>query len=256
MLEVRNLSKRYGVLYALRDLSFTVRPGEALGLLGPNGSGKSTTVNMLTGLLEPTAGQILFQGERISKDLARYKRRIGYVPETPNLYPYLSGREYLELIGCLREVPAVELDRKIRRLLNLFGLGSDGGARISAYSKGMRQKVLIAAALLDDPAMLIFDEPLSGLDVTSALVFRDLVKALTAAGKTIVYSSHALETVEKICTRVVILRKGVAAAHDSVENLRVLMRSPSLEDIFKQLAVSEDTELIASEIVATMGSRA
>ena len=256
MLEVRNLSKRYGVLYALRDLSFTVRPGEAMGLLGPNGSGKSTTVNMLTGLLEPTAGRILFQGQPISKDLAGYKRRIGYVPETPNLYPYLSGREYLELIGCLREVPAVELDRKIRRLLNLFGLGSDGGARISAYSKGMRQKVLIAAALLDDPAMLIFDEPLSGLDVTSALVFRDLVKALTAAGKTIVYSSHALDTVEKICTRVVILRKGVAAAHDSVENLRVLMRSPSLEDIFKQLAVSEDTELIASEIVATMGSRA
>ena len=255
MLEVRNLSKRYGVLYALRDLSFTVQPGEAMGLLGPNGSGKSTTVNMLTGLLEPTAGQVLFQGEPIRNDLAAYKRRIGYVPETPNLYPYLSGREYLELIGCLREVPAVELDRKIRRLLDLFGLGSDGGARISAYSKGMRQKILIAAALLDDPTMLIFDEPLSGLDVTSALVFRDLVKALTTAGKTIVYSSHALETVEKICTRVVILRKGVAAAHDSVENLRTLMRSPSLEDIFRQLAVSEDTETIASEIVATIGSR-
>jgi ABC-2 type transport system ATP-binding protein len=119
----------------------------------------------------------------------------------------------------------------------------------------MRQKILIAAALLDDPTMLIFDEPFSGLDVTSALVFRDLVKALTTAGKTIVYSSHALETVEKICTRVVILRKGVAAAHDSVENLRTLMRSPSLEDIFRQLAVSEDTETIASEIVATIGSR-
>ena len=255
MLEVRSLSKRYGVLYALRDLSFVVRPGEALGLLGPNGSGKSTTVNMLTGLLEPTSGQVLFDGKPIQQDLAAYKRRVGYVPETPNLYPYLSGREYLELIGCLREIPALELDRKIRRLLNLFGLGSDGGARISAYSKGMRQKILIAAALLDDPPMLIFDEPLSGLDVTSALVFRDLVKALTAAGKTVVYSSHALETVEKICTRVVILRKGVAAAHDSVENLRTLMRSPSLEDIFRQLAVTEDTETIASEIVAAIGSR-
>ena len=255
MLEVRNLSKRYGVLYALRDLTFTVRTGEAMGLLGPNGSGKSTTVNMLTGLLEPTSGQILFEGRPIRDDLAGYKRRIGYVPETPNLYPYLSGREYLDLIGCLREIPAVELDLKIRRLLNLFGLGGDGGARISAYSKGMRQKILIAAALLDDPAMLIFDEPLSGLDVTSALVFRDLVKALTKAGKTVVYSSHALETVEKICTRVVILRKGVAAAHDSVENLRTLMHSPSLEDVFKQLAVSEDTEMIASEIVATMGAR-
>jgi ABC-2 type transport system ATP-binding protein len=255
MLEVRNLYKRYGVLFALRDLSFVVRPGEALGLLGPNGSGKSTTVNMLTGLLEPTSGQILFEGKPIHDDLTAYKRHVGYVPETPNLYPYLSGREYLELIGCLREIPAVELDRKIRRLLDLFSLGSDGGARISAYSKGMRQKILIAASLLDDPPLLIFDEPLSGLDVTSGLVFRDLVKALTAAGKTIVYSSHALETVEKICTRVVILRKGVAAAHDSVENLRVLMRSPSLEDIFKQLVISEDTETIASEIVATIGSR-
>jgi ABC-2 type transport system ATP-binding protein len=209
---------------------------------------------MLTGLLEPTAGRILFQGAPIGKDLAAYKRRVGYVPETPNLYPYLSGREYLELIGCLREIPDGELHRKIRRLLDLFGLGSDGGARISAYSKGMRQKILIAAALLDDPPLLIFDEPLSGLDVTSALVFRDLVKALTASGKTVVYSSHALETVEKICTRVVILRNGVAVAHDSVENLRALMRSPSLEDVFKQLAVSEDTEMIASEIVAAMGS--
>jgi ABC-2 type transport system ATP-binding protein len=255
MLEVRKLSKRYGVLYALRELSFTVRSGEALGLLGPNGSGKSTTVNMLTGLLEPTTGEILFDGRPIRDDLTAYKRRIGYVPETPNLYPYLSGREYLELIGCLREIPAIELDRKIRRLLDLFSLGSDGGARISSYSKGMRQKILIAAALLDDPPLLIFDEPLSGLDVTSALVFRDLVKVLASAGKTIVYSSHALETVEKICTRVVILRKGVAAAHDSVENLRSLMRSPSLEDVFKQLVISDNTEAIASQIVAAIGSR-
>ncbi|MCB1020046.1 MAG: ABC transporter ATP-binding protein [Bryobacterales bacterium] len=256
MLEARNLSKRYGVLYALRDLSFTVRPGEALGLLGPNGSGKSTTVNMLTGLLDPTSGQIFFEDKPIRNDLSAYKRRIGYVPETPNLYTYLSGREYLELIGCLREIPAAELDRKIRRLLDLFGLGADGYARISAYSKGMRQKILIAAALLDDPPLLIFDEPLSGLDVTSALVFRDLVKALTLAGKTVLYSSHALETVEKICTRVVILRKGVAVAQDSVANLRSLMQKPSLEDVFKQLAVSEDTASIASAIVATIEARA
>lgn len=256
MLEARSLSKRYGALFALRDLSFTVRPGEALGLLGPNGSGKSTTVNMLAGLLPPTRGEIFFNGEPIARDLSGYKRRIGYVPETPNLYAYLSGREYLELIGSLREIPEAELHRKIRRLLDLFGLGSDGGARISSYSKGMRQKILISAALLDDPPMLIFDEALSGLDVTSGLVFRDLVRKLTEAGKTVVYSSHALETVEKICTRVVILRKGVAAAHDSVENLRSLMRSPSLEDIFKQLAVSEDTDKIASDIVETIGARA
>jgi ABC-2 type transport system ATP-binding protein len=227
-----------------------------LGLLGPNGSGKSTTVNMLSGLLQPTVGDIFFQGVRIRDDLTGYKRRLGYVPEIPHIYSYLSGREYLELIGCLREMPYGPLDRKIRRLLELFSLGSDGGARISSYSKGMRQKILIAAALLDDPPLLIFDEPLSGLDVTSALVFRDLIRRLALAGKTIVYSSHALETVEKICTNVVILRKGSAAAHDSVASLRDLMKLRSLEDVFTQLVVRENTEQVAAEIVSAMEIRA
>jgi len=255
MLEARGLSKRFGRFHAVRDLSFTVRPGEVLGLLGPNGSGKSTTVNMLTGLLEPSEGSILFGGLPVKNDLKAFKRKIGYLPEVPHLYSYLSGREYLELIACLREMPAESADRKIRRLLDLLSLGSDGGARLSSYSKGMRQKILIAAALLDDPPLLIFDEPLSGLDVTSALIVRDLVRRLADAGRMIVYSSHALETVEKICTQVVILRKGEAAAHDSVQALRELMRMPSLEDVFTQLVVQEDTGLIASEIVATIEER-
>jgi len=149
----------------------------------------------------------------------------------------------------LREIPFIQLSRTIRRLLELFSLGSDGGGRISTYSKGMRQKILISAALLDNPRLLLFDEPLSGLDVTSALIFRDLVRRLAMAGKAIVYSSHALETVQRICTRVVILRKGRVAAHDSVEALRDLMQSPSLEDIFTQLVVDDDTDRIAAEIV-------
>jgi ABC-2 type transport system ATP-binding protein len=233
-----------------------VRPGEVLGLLGPNGSGKSTTVNMLTGLLEPSEGDVFFGGAPAKYNLTAYKRKLGYLPEVPHLYSYLSGREYLELIGCLREMPPALTDQKIRRLLDLFSLGSDGGARISSYSKGMRQKILIAAALLDDPPVLVFDEPLSGLDVTSALVFRDLVKQLARAGKMIVYSSHALETVEKICTHVIILRKGLAVAHDSVQALRDLMKMPSLEDVFTQLVVQEDTGRIASEIIATIEARA
>ncbi len=256
MLEARALSKRFGPFYAVRELSFCVRPGEVLGLLGPNGSGKSTTVNMLTGLLEPSEGDVYFDGAPARNDLTAYKRKLGYLPEVPHLYTYLSGREYLELVGCLREMPAAATDRKIRRLLELFSLGPDGGARISSYSKGMRQKILIAAALLDDPPVLVFDEPLSGLDVTSALVFRDLVKQLALAGKMIVYSSHALETVEKICTRVIILRKGRAVAHDSVQALRTLMKMPSLEDVFTQLVVQEDTSRIASEIVAAIEARA
>lgn len=255
MLQAQRLSKSFSRIWAVRDLSFCVRPGEVLGLLGPNGSGKSTTVNMITGLLEPSDGQILFNGKPIHHDLTGYKRNLGYLPEVPYLYSYLSGREYLELIACLREMPPDAADRKIRRLLDLLSLGSDGGTRISSYSKGMRQKILIAAALLDDPPVLVFDEPLSGLDVTSALIFRDLVRQLSRAGKIIVYSSHALETVEKICTSVIILRKGVAAAHDSVEALRTLMKMPSLEDVFTQLVVQEDTSHTASEILAAIESR-
>jgi len=256
MLEASKLSKSFSRIFAVNELSFTVRPGEVLGLLGPNGSGKSTTVNILAGLLQPTIGDVLFQGEPIHHDLTGYKRRLGYVPEIPHIYSYLSGREYLELIGCLREMPFDLLDHKIRRLLELFSLGSDGGARISSYSKGMRQKILIAAALLDDPPLLVFDEPLSGLDVTSALVFRDLVRRLADNGKAIVYSSHALETVEKICTSVIILHKGKAVAHDSVDSLRELMKLPSLEDVFTNLVVQENTGQVAAEIVSAMESRA
>ncbi len=255
MLETRALTKMYGRLYAVRDLGLTARPGEIVGLLGPNGSGKSTTVNMLVGLLEPSDGAILWRGRPIREDVTAYKRRLGYVPEAPHLYTYLSGREYLELIGDLREIPTLTLNGRIRALLELLGLGSDGGARMSAYSKGMRQKILIAAALLDDPELLIFDEPLSGLDVTSSLVFRDLVRLLAQAGKTIVYSSHALETVEKICHRVIILRKGSVAAQDSVGALRTLMKLESLEDVFTQLVVQEDTATIAGRIVAAVGAR-
>ena len=255
MLETRSLSKMYGRTYAVRELSFLVRPGEVVGLLGPNGSGKSTTVNMLVGLLEPSEGTILWQGRSTHRDAAAFKRNLGYVPEVPHLYTYLSGREYLELIGDLREIPTLTLHGRIRALLDLLGLGSDGSARMSAYSKGMRQKILIAAALLDDPELLIFDEPLSGLDVTSALVFRDLVRLLAEGGKTIVYSSHALETVEKICHRVIILRQGEVAAQDSVGALRELMKLESLEDVFTQLVVHEDTASVAGRIAEAVGAQ-
>jgi ABC-2 type transport system ATP-binding protein len=166
----------------------------------------------------------------------------------------LSGREYLQLAGRLRLMPEAVIARKADRLFELLGLASDRHSRISSYSKGMRQKVLIAAALLHDPDVLVFDEPLSGLDVTSALIFRSVVQALAGEGKIIVYSSHVLEAVEKICSRVVILRRGEAVANDSVENLRALMRAPSLEDVFSQLVLKEDTRQIASDILRVMRS--
>jgi ABC-2 type transport system ATP-binding protein len=252
MLQARNLTKKYSSIPALLNVSFLARPGEILGYLGPNGSGKSTTVNILTGLLQPTDGEVLFQGVNIRKNLIEYKRLLGYVPEEPYIYPYLSGQEYLELVGRLRSLDPKKLEEKIAGLLRLFGLYPSRHSPISSYSKGMKQKVLISAALLHDPEVLIFDEPLSGLDVTSALVFRNLLTALAARGKTILYSSHVLEVVEKVCSEVIILYKGEIAAYDRVDRLRDLMHSPSLENIFSQLVVHEDTETTAAQIVEVM----
>ena len=252
MLEARGLTKCYSAIPAVDEVSFTIRPGEVLGYLGPNGSGKTTTVSMLTGLLQPTRGHIFFDGRNIKDHLIEYKKRLGYVPEEPHVYPYLSGREYLQLVGRLRSIPQKALDEKISDLLHLFSLDSDRHTLISSYSKGMKQKILISAALLHNPEVLIFDEPLSGLDVTSALVFKNLVRSLAREGKIILYSSHVLEVVEKVCSHVVILRRGSMVANDSVERLRELMELPSLEDIFAQLVLQEDTEKIAGDIVEIM----
>ena len=252
MLEVRHLTKRYTTTTAVDDVSFIVKPFEVLGYLGPNGSGKSTTVNIITGLLEPTGGEVLFNGRSIQDQLIDYKRRLGYVPESPHLYPHLTGTEYLQLAGRLRGLAKHALDAKIDELLQLLGLGAARHSRIASYSKGMRQKVLISAALLHNPDILVFDEPLSGLDVTSALVFRNLVKRLAEDGKIVLYSSHVLEVVEKICTHVMILRKGHVVANDTVENLRNLMQLPSLEDIFSELVLEQDIDSTASAIVGVM----
>ncbi len=252
MLEVRHLTKLYTRRAAVDDVTFTILPGEILGYLGPNGSGKSTTVKMLTGLLEPSRGVILYQGRNIRQDLIGYKKRLGYVPEEPNLYPYLTGREYLQLAGRLRCLPAAPLEARIDQLLNLLSLHEHRYSPISSYSKGMKQKILISAALLHNPDVLVFDEPLSGLDVTTSLVFKNLLKALAREGKAILYSSHVLEVVEKVCTSVMILRKGCVVANDSVARLRDLMELPSLEDIFSQLVLQEDTEKIAADIVDVM----
>jgi ABC-2 type transport system ATP-binding protein len=252
MLEVRDVTRRYGALTAVNRVSFTVAPGEVLGYLGPNGSGKSTTVNMLVGLLRPTGGTILFDGRDIHEHLMEYKAQVGYVPEEAHVYTYLTGPEYLRMVGRLRGLAASALERKIDRFLRLFGLDGDYHASLASYSKGMRQKILLSAALLHNPRVLVLDEPESGLDVTTALVLRSAVRALAADGRIVVYSSHQLETIEKISTRVIILRAGVVVADDSASRLRDLMQAPSLEDVFSQLTVTEDADLLASELLETM----
>ena len=252
MLEARSLTKYYAAVPAIRDVSFRVDAGGILGLLGPNGSGKSTTVSILTGLLEPSGGTVLFDGKPIRDDLLAYKARIGYVPEEAVLYSYLTGPEYLSLVGGLRGIPSKRLHRKIDGFLQLFGLQDDVHAPMSAYSKGMRQKVLISAALLHDPAVIVLDEPNSGLDVTTSLVLRRLVQRLAAEGRIVIYSSHVLEIVEQVATDVLILHDGHVVAHDSVFRLRELMALSSLEEVFRNLVIATDLDSVAADLVAVM----
>jgi ABC-2 type transport system ATP-binding protein len=254
MLEARHLVKRYAASRVLDDVSFTVRPGDILGYLGPNGSGKSTTVKMLAGLVEPSSGSVYYEGRPITADLVGFRRRLGYVPEEPHLYPFLSGREHLQLVGRLREIAEPVLDRRIDALLDLLGLGDAALQAISGYSKGMRQKVLIAGALLHDPDIVIFDEPESGLDVTAALMLRHLVRILAGRGKAVIYCSHILEVVEKVCGRVIVLHRGRVVADDSVSALTSLRANLSLGEVFTELVSQVDPEQTARAVAEVVGA--
>jgi ABC-2 type transport system ATP-binding protein len=207
---------------------------------------------MLIGLLEPSAGEIRFQGRGVLDDTPDFQRRIGYVPEEAHLYPHLSGREYLQLAGRLRGLPRRVLEEKMDGFLRLFSLWDDQHCPVSSYSKGMRQKILLSAALLHNPEMLVLDEPLSGLDVNTAMVLKELMQAFAATGRMIFYSSHVLEVVEKVCSRVLILRKGRVVANDSVEHLRELMHQPSLEGVFAQLTAEQERVNVADRILEVM----
>jgi ABC-2 type transport system ATP-binding protein len=256
-LEARQLTKFYSAIPAIRDVSFMLEPGTVLGLLGPNGSGKSTTVSILTGLRVPSSGQVYFDGVNVADRLVEYKQRVGYVPEEAHLYSFLSGREYLDLVGRLRQLPERLRTRKISTLLDLFGMTGATDQPISGYSKGMRQKVLIVAALLHDPEILILDEPESGLDLTAGLVLRHLIPILAARGKMIVYSSHRLDHVERLCGAVVVLHRGAVVAQGPVAQIRALMqRSSSLEEVIAQLVTTVDPEATAHSIADVAGLRA
>lgn len=247
-LELCGVSKRFTGVLAVDDVSFQAHAGEVTGYLGPNGSGKSTTMKMITGLIETSSGHILFDGRPIRSDPIAFKQRMGYVPEEPHLYSHLSGLEYLIMVGQLRNLPAKPTAGRIDGLLRLLSLHSDRHAPISSYSKGMRQKVLLSAALLHNPDLILLDEPFSGLDVSTSLVLRGLIQELAARGKVVLFSSHELETVERVCSHVVILHRGKVVADDSIESLRTLMALPTLEEIFSQLAVEQDIAAVSREI--------
>lgn len=249
MFEVRHLTKRFPRITALKDVSFHVNPGEILGYLGPNGSGKSTTIKIITGLMDPSEGKVLLDGITADENPPAFRRRLGYVPEEPDLYTHLTAPEYLRLVGRLRGLSAHSLESTITTLLQLLDLEHAAQGLMTSFSKGMRQRVLIAAALIHDPDVLILDEPFSGLDVNASLLLRALLIALVGRGKMILLSSHEMEVIENLCARVVILHKGQVVAEGTPRELQASRKSRTLEEVFALVTEQEDYSLRVNQLL-------
>lgn len=252
MLELKQVTKRYRGIPAVEDVSFRLEAGTVLGYLGPNGAGKSTTVKVITGMIEPTHGQVLFRGRSIYDDLPEYRARLGYVPEEAQVYTHLSGLEYLQLVGRLRAMSENVIVRRARGMLSLFGLEHAAESPITDYSKGMKQRVLLSAALMHNPELIIFDEPLSGLDAVTARLFKDLLLVLKREGKAVLYISHVLEVVEQVCDQVIILAGGKVLANAAPQELTQLTELPTLERVFAQMVQQTNTAAAAEDLVRLM----
>jgi ABC-2 type transport system ATP-binding protein len=226
----------------VRGIDLEIPAGQLVGLLGPNGAGKSTTIKMLTGTLAPTSGVAEIGGFDVTKDPLAVKRIIGYVPETGAVFESLTAREYLELVAALHAIPLGEVDARIGRFLTFFDLteAEARSAPLSTFSKGMRQKVVITAALLHNPSVVFFDEPLNGLDANAALLFKTLVTSLAREGKTVVWCSHILDVVERICERVVVVHQGRVLEDGRVADILQRTGTTSLEQAFNQLTSTQN----------------
>jgi ABC-2 type transport system ATP-binding protein len=244
----------YGGTEVLHEISFSLNKGEVVGLLGPNGAGKSTTIKIIAGILSPASGVVAVTGLGLPERAVEVKQRIGYVPETAGLFESLTGQEFLELIGRLHEIDEDTLQIRIREMLETFGLLSDRSSRLDTYSKGMRQKVLLSSGLLHNPDLILLDEPLSGLDVNAAILVKDLIAALAAAGKTILYSSHVLDVVERVCDRVMIIHHGNLIANASPEALKASTGQSTLEDVFRHLTQSASVDPSVARIIESLRS--
>jgi len=252
MIETSRLCKSYERKAAVIDLDLRVEPGEILGFLGPNGAGKSTTVKMLTGLIRPTSGRASVAGFDVVDQPLEVKKRIGYVPETAALYDSLTADEYLELIGCLHHLEPKASATRRAELLELFGLSAVANQRMAEFSKGMRQKVVLAAALIHRPDVLILDEPLDGLDANTAMVVKELLKKLAAQGKTIMFSSHILEVVERMCSRIFIINNGRYVTSGTAAEIRAATGADSLEAAFSALTGVRDVGEVTADFLASL----
>ncbi len=253
MISLHALTKHFGLQKAVDGLTLEIPAGQIVGLLGPNGAGKSTTLKMLTGMLEPTSGTATICGFDLNRDGMEIKRRVGFVPDSGAVFESLTGLEYLEMIAALYGIPGEAARERIRQFLTFFDLGFDvlTDKLLGAYSKGMRRKVVITAALLHNPQVVFFDEPLDGLDANAAVGFKALIQTLAREGRTIVYSSHILDVVERVCDRVIIIDKGQVVVDGEPEALVRLHGASSLERLFTRLTGGEDLERRAEDFART-----
>ncbi len=250
VLRIKDLEKHYGMKNVLKGIDLTVYRGQIIGYIGPNGAGKSTTIKILLGLEGDYYGKVEVFGEEVTEKNIDYKRRIGYVPEIAELYDNLTACEYLTFVGELYGMDIKRTDEKAQRLMKVFGLEEVYHARIASYSKGMRQKVLIISSLLHNPDLLFLDEPLSGLDANSVMVFKEILAILAAQGKTIFYSSHIMDVVEKISNRIILINDGKIVADGSFNELKEQNKEGTLEQIFNQLTGFNEYKGLAEEFVS------
>jgi ABC-2 type transport system ATP-binding protein len=253
MLSLLQLTKRFGEQLAVDSLSFEVPPGQIVGFLGPNGAGKSTTLKMLTGVLQPTSGTATICGFDLCAQAIEVKRRVGFVPESGAVFESLTGLEYLEMVAALYGIAEEPARARIRQFIAFFDLSFDTltDKLLGAYSKGMRRKVVITAALLHNPPLVFFDEPLDGLDANAAVGFKALIQTLAREGKTIIYSSHILDVVERVCDRVIIIDKGKVLVDGRPNELVAANGAGTLERLFTQLTGGSELERKAADFAKT-----
>ncbi len=256
MISLHSLTKHFGLQKAVDGLSLEIPAGQIVGLLGPNGAGKSTTLKMLTGMLEPTSGTATICGHDLRRESMEVKKKVGFVPDSGAVFESLTGLEYLEMIASLYGIPAPAARERIRQFLAFFDLGFDvlTDKLLGAYSKGMRRKVVITAALLHNPPVVFFDEPLDGLDANAAVGFKTLIQTLAREGRTIVYSSHVLDVVERVCDRVIIIDKGRVLVDGAPDELVRLHGEATLERLFTRLTGGGDVERRAEDFAKTFRS--
>lgn len=253
-IKIENLTKSFGDKIVLRGIDLEVAPGQILGYIGPNGAGKTTTVKILIGMLHDFGGQASVCGHDVAADPLAVKRRIGYVPEAAALYDSLTPMEYLRFVGQLHGLEIEEIEKRAREMLDLLELSAETDNRLSTFSKGMRQKVLIVAAMIHNPDVLFLDEPLSGLDANSAVTVKEIIAQLARKGKTIFYCSHIMDVVERICDRIIILVDGRVVADGSFEELQGRSKEASLERIFTQLTSEGGHAAVADRFIQAFDS--